>query len=40
MNPFLEYGGGNCQDTGTLVELPEVTVKLLRACEGTEINRS
>jgi len=39
MNPFLEYGGGNFQDTRTLVELSVVTVKLLGACEGTEINK-
>ena len=38
MIPFLESAGGNCQDTVILLEELAVTVKLLGAFEGTEIN--
>ena len=37
MIPFLASAGGNCQDAVILVELLEVTVKLLGAWDGTEI---
>ena len=37
MIPCLEYAGGNCQDAVILVEEREDKVKLLGACEGTEI---
>ena len=35
--PFLAFSGGNSQDAVILVEELAVTVKLLGACEGTEI---
>ena len=37
MIPFLEYGGGSCQETRMLEEEPAVAVKLVGACEGAEI---
>ena len=35
MIPFLESADGSCQLTVILVEVAEVTVKLVGACEGT-----
>ena len=37
MFPCLAFSGGNSQDAAILVEELAVTVKLLGACEGTEI---
>ena len=38
MIPFLESAGGSCQLAVMLVEVSAVTVKLVGACEGTEID--
>ena len=35
MIPFLESADGSCQLAVILVEVAEVTVKLVGACEGT-----
>ena len=37
MIPFLEFGGGNCQDASILVDDFAARENLLGACEGTEI---
>ena len=39
MIPFLESGGGHCQLAVILVEVTEVTVKLVGACEGAAIDQ-
>ena len=39
MIPCLAYSGGSCQEAVILVELLAITVKLLGACDGTEISK-
>ena len=39
MFPCMEFAGGNCQDAVMLVEELAIRVKLLGACEGTEIKK-
>ena len=39
MIPFLESGGGNCQDALILIDVFAVREKLVGACEGTELKR-
>ena len=39
MFPNLPNSGGNCQDAVRLVDELATTIKLLGACEGTEIKK-